>query len=200
MRYFSTTGKTVKLVEISVLTALTVVLTFFSIPILTLELTLAPIPVLVGAILYGPLVGGFLGGCFGACSFIMCFTTSPFGQFLLGISWFRTFLVCFPTRVLMGVLVGLIFKAISRKIHSEPTAYGISSFTAPFLNTLFFLGSLMILFSPAVIAGVLGAAAPSDVFGVFSLIIAMAGINCVVELISCTVIGSAICLALKKIR
>lgn len=199
MRYFSTTGKTVKLVELAVLTALTVVLTFFSIPILTLECTLAPLPVLVGAILYGPRAGGFLGGCFGACSYIMCFTSSPFGQFLLGIDWFRAFLVCVPTRILMGILVGLIFRALIKK-SLRFSAYGIAAFSAPLLNTIFFLGTLMLLFNPSVIAEAIGQTAPTDVIGIFSLMIAMAGINCIVELVSCTVIGSAVCVALQKIR
>ena len=52
-----------KLVGVATLTALVVALQFLSnyVKFGTVEMTLALIPIAVGAILYGPLVGGFLG-------------------------------------------------------------------------------------------------------------------------------------------
>ena len=73
-----------------------------------LEITLIVVPVAVGAVTLGPTAGAILGGVFGITSFIQCFGMSQFGALLLGINPFLTFLVCVPTRILMGWLTGLI--------------------------------------------------------------------------------------------
>ena len=45
---------------------------------------------------------------------LQCFGMSPFGAALLGINGFLTFLVCVPTRILMGWLTGLIYKGLRK--------------------------------------------------------------------------------------
>ena len=67
-----------------------------------LEFTIMQVPVLIGAIVMGPMAGAVLGGVFGVISFWECFGRSAFGVVLLGISPIKTFLVCVPTRLLMG--------------------------------------------------------------------------------------------------
>lgn len=79
-----------------------------------LEITLIVVPVAVGAVTLGPAAGAILGGVFGITSFIQCFGMSQFGTLLLGINPFFTFLVCVPTRILMGWLTGVIYHGLRK--------------------------------------------------------------------------------------
>ena len=94
------------MVQLAVLTAILLVLEFTGIGMIKtpgLEFTVMQVPVIIGAIVMGPAAGGILGGVFGLLSFWECFGKSQFGAALLSINPFLTFLVCVPTRVLMGL-------------------------------------------------------------------------------------------------
>lgn len=98
------------LVEMALLVAIILLMAFTPIGYIKtagLEITLIVVPVAVGAVTLGPTAGAILGGVFGITSFIQCFGMSQFGALLLGINPFLTFLVCVPTRILMGWLTGL---------------------------------------------------------------------------------------------
>ncbi|MBR2851935.1 MAG: ECF transporter S component, partial [Anaerotignum sp.] len=74
-----------------------------------LDISLMMIPVGIGAMLMGPKAGAWLGFIFGATSFYQAVTgASPFSAMLFNISPFHTFLLCIPTRMLMGFVTGLI--------------------------------------------------------------------------------------------
>lgn len=95
------------LVEMALLVAIILLMAFTPIGYIKtagLEITLIVVPVAVGAVTLGPTAGAILGGVFGITSFIQCFGMSQFGALLLGINPFLTFLVCVPTRILMGWL------------------------------------------------------------------------------------------------
>ncbi|HBJ10753.1 MAG TPA: ECF transporter S component, partial [Ruminococcaceae bacterium] len=101
-----------KLTVLSVLAAITAIVAFVPLKTLGLEITFTMIPVAIGAILYGPSGGAVLGAVFGAVSFLQCLGYSPFGAALLAINPVFTFIVCVPTRILAGLLAGLIYKAL----------------------------------------------------------------------------------------
>ena len=69
-------GKTLSMVQLALLTALIVMLSFIpyigyiKIPVLAVQATTIHIPVIVGSILLGPKAGGFLGFVFGLTSLI----------------------------------------------------------------------------------------------------------------------------------
>lgn len=102
----------------------------------------------VGAILLGPTEGAILGGIFGLTSFSTCFGSDAFGTMLMSINPVFTFLTCVPTRVLAGWLPAVIFKALYRK--EQPlranTAFGVAALAGPVLNTVFFMGALVLFF------------------------------------------------------
>ena len=116
------------LVEMALLVAIILIMAFTPIGYIRtagLEITLIVVPVAVGAVTLGPAAGAILGGVFGVTSFIQCFGMSPFGAALLGINGFLTFLVCVPTRILMGWLTGLIYKGLRKtKLPSGVSALG----------------------------------------------------------------------------
>lgn len=114
---------------------------------LGVDISLMMIPVGIGAMLMGPKGGAWLGFIFGATSFYQALTgTSVFSATLFNISPLNTFLLCIPTRVLMGFLTGVIFKAVSRLDKKKTVCFFVGGFSAAFLNTVFFMGTLILLF------------------------------------------------------
>ena len=112
-----------------------------------LDISLMMIPVGIGAMVMGPKAGAWLGFIFGATSFYQAVTgASPFSAMLFNISPVNTFLLCIPTRILMGFLTGLIFKIVAKLDKKKTVCYFVGGFFAAFLNTVFFMGTLILLF------------------------------------------------------
>lgn len=170
-----------KLTVLSVLAAITVIVSFLPLKTLGLEITFTMIPVAIGAVLYGPSGGAVLGGVFGTVSFLQCLGYSSFGAALLGINPFLTFIVCVPTRLLAGLLAGAIASALKKSCRSNTPALLAASLAAPVFNTLFFMSTLVIFFYRTELiqsfAEQLGAANP------FIFVILFVGINGLVEII-----------------
>lgn len=157
------------------------------------EITLITIPVIVGAVTMGPVAGLVLGTVFGLTSFAQCFGMSKFGTTLFSINPFFTFIICVVARALMGYLCGVIFKAFEKRGNTSVWAFGVSSVAGALLNTLFFVGFLLILFGNSdYIMAMRGGA------NVLAFLAAFVGINGLVEAIACGIVGTAISKALHK--
>ena len=156
-----------------------------------LEITLISIPVIVGAIVLGPAAGAILGGLFGLTSFLQCVMgLSAFGTMVLQISPWKTAIVCIPTRLLMGWLAGLIFKAFKKK---NFWAYSIPSLCGALLNTLFFMSALLLLFwHTDFIQNIAASLGAKSILG---FVVAFVGVNGLVEAITCFVIAGAVSIA-----
>ncbi|MBQ1237092.1 MAG: ECF transporter S component [Oscillospiraceae bacterium] len=192
------TEKTRRLTQLALLVAIMLVLAFTPLGYLklgpALEITFMTIPVAVGAILLGPASGAFLGGVFGLTSFIQCFGMSQFGATLLGIDAVRTFLVCMVSRVLMGWLCGLIFKALHKLDKTRFLSYAAASLSAAVLNTVFFMGLLMLLFGQTdFILNMRGG------MNLIAFLAAFVGIQGVVEAIVAFALGTAISKAVSVV-
>ncbi len=129
----------------AILAALVVILAFLPIRTVALTITLTIIPIAIGGIVGGPLVGLFLGFVFGMTSFCQCFGYDPFGSTLFSINPFLTFLVCVPTRMIVGFFPAWLFSKISMHLN-RTIAMGICCIIVPILNTLLFTSLLMICF------------------------------------------------------
>lgn len=199
----NTNRKTVDLVQLALLTAIIIIMTFTPlgyIKTLGLEITLIVIPVTVGAIVLGPKYGAILGAVFGITSFIQCFGWSPFGAVLLGINPFLTLILCLVPRIIMGWLTGLVFIGM-RKLSLSPKtskwSYFIASLAGPLLNTIFFMTCLVLFFyQTEYIQGFVAYFGSSNVF---SFVLAFVGINGLVETIVCLVAGTGISLVLGRL-
>ena len=158
-----------------------------------LELTILQIPVILGAIILGPSAGAILGGAFGLLSFWECFGKSQFGATLLGINPFLTFLVCVPTRILMGWLCGLIFRAMDRKLagtKGDFASYVVASLSGALLNTLFFMTTLCLCFYHT--EYIQGFASALGAGNVLLFIVLFVGDQGLVEAALCTVVGAGV--------
>lgn len=114
---------------------------------LGVDISLMMIPVGIGAMLMGPKAGAWLGFIFGATSFYQALTgTSVFSATLFNISPVNTFLLCIPTRMLMGFVTGVIFLLVSKLDKKKTVSFFVGGFFAAFLNTVFFMGTLVLLF------------------------------------------------------
>lgn len=158
-----------------------------------LELTILQIPVILGAIILGPAAGAILGGAFGLLSFWECFGKSEFGATLLGINPILTFVVCVPTRILMGWLCGLIFKTMDRKLagtKGDFASYLVASLAGALLNTLLFMSALCLCFYHTdyiqAVSSALGAA------NVFMFVVLLVGVQGLVEAALSTVVGAGV--------
>ena len=180
---YSKKSNVAKLTVTAVLSAIVAVISFIPLKTLGLEITFSMVPIAVGAILYGPAVGAILGGVFGIVSFLQCFGYSQFGVWLLGESPFFTFLVCVPTRILAGLLTGIIARAMSKGTKTvNELKFIVCSLAAPVFNTILFMSTLVACFyNGETIQGfvkALGAANP------FTFVVLFVGINGLVEIIA----------------
>jgi uncharacterized membrane protein len=191
-----------RMVRLAVLVAIIIIMSFTPLgflPVGPLSLTLLPIPVAVGAILFGPGVGAALGGLFGILSFVRALLGQDIGPILLPISPIGTFIVCVVPRILEGWLTGLVFKALNRIDRTKIASYAVSGFLTAAFNTIFFMGGLMLLFWKSYIApfatssGVTGSA-----FTVIFFVMGVVAVQAVVEAALCAVIGGSVSKVLMR--
>lgn len=125
------------------------------IPLVVTKATTVHIPVILGAILFGPLAGGILGGVFGICSVIIntftpALTSFAFSPFMstTGLSGaVKALWVAVGCRILIGVAAGWLWKALSHTRMNNWTALSIVGFTGSMVNTVTVMGSILLLFT-----------------------------------------------------
>lgn len=192
--------KTIFLVETAMLAAVILLMSFTPLGYLKtagVEITFIMIPVVIGAITLGPTAGAILGAVWGFTSFGQCFGLfglSQFGAVLFGINPIYTFIICIPTRILAGWLSGVIFKAVmSASKGKSVLASVIAALSVALINTLLFVGGLLLLFgSTEYIRGLMGE------MNILVFAVAFVGLNGLIEAITTCVVGSAISIALTK--
>ena len=131
--------KVKRLVGVASLAAIVVVLQLIAnyITIGTINITLALIPIVVGAIIYGPLVGFGLGALMG-----IVVLTAPSTQGFLNVNPFVTILLCVLKTGIAGLVSGFLFKIINKK--NFYAAIVVATLIVPVINTgLFILGSAL---------------------------------------------------------
>lgn len=103
------------------------------------------IPIVLGAILLGPLAGGILGALFGLIVYLFGVTgADPFTNVLFVAHPLLTALVCFGKGIMAGVVPALLYKLFAKK--NTYLAVFVAALSAPIVNTgLFLLGSLTLL-------------------------------------------------------
>ena len=125
------------------------------IPLVITKATTVHIPVILGAILFGPLAGGILGGVFGICSVILhtftpaltSFAFSPFMSTTGLPGAVKALWVVVGCRVLIGVAAGWLWRALSSTNMNSWTALSIVGFAGSMVNTVTVMGSIFLLFT-----------------------------------------------------
>jgi uncharacterized membrane protein len=195
-------SRTLRLTQLAMLSAIIILMAFtplgyFKYAPLGLSITLLTIPVVIGAIMMGPLEGAILGAVFGITSFIQCFGLDPFGAGLLAINPVLTFILCLFPRILIGFISGYAFKALEKIRVKQALSYGLSAIVGSLTNTIFFIGFLILFFGNTEFI-------KKNVGGIITLVKIAVSINVLVEVVICTLIvtilAKAIGIFLKRRR
>ncbi len=164
--------KTRKLIAITILAVLTIVLQLLSnyVHFGPVSITLALIPIVVGAIIYGPLAGFVLGAAAGLVVFVAPSTIALFWP----VSIILTLLVCVFKMGLAGLASGLIFKFLGQK--NKTVAVILSSIIVPLVNTgLFAVAAYLFYYD------LLASLAPEGSSIVSYLFLGFIGFNFIIE-------------------
>ena len=144
-----------RITGIAVLLALVIVLQAFggTIAIGAVQLNFTLIPIVLGAILFGPLIGAFLGLACGVVVLIqVVMGMVPFYVLIWTNDPFVTTLTCIVKTTVAGFVAGLVFKWLSDK--NGLLAVFLASGIVPVINTLLFIvGCLFMTDSVHVMAG-----------------------------------------------
>ena len=189
------------LTQLAILVAIELVMKLIglgSVPVGPLYMSFLTVPIAVGAIVLGPVAGAILGGVFGLVSFMDAIKgASIMTSSLLAVSPVHTFILCFGMRVLMGVCVGLIYSGMARVCQKRVVNCFVTSLAAPLLNTLFFMGYIVLaLYQTDYVQSLVFAKGASNPL---MFVVLLVGVQGVVEAIVCSVTGTAIGTALLRV-
>ncbi|MDD7728733.1 MAG: ECF transporter S component [Clostridia bacterium] len=163
-----------------------------------LAITFNMIPVAISAIVLGPVGGAIAGAVFGITSFLQCIGiggTSAMGAMLFSINPILAFIQRFVPRLLDGLLLGYIFQGLRKKTKNIYASCAVTGFFSAFLNTLFFMTLLVVLFgNTEYIQGLMGGK------NVIVFICTFVGVNAICEMLSATIVTGAVGAALYKAR
>ncbi|MCB6366885.1 ECF transporter S component [Intestinibacillus massiliensis] len=147
-----------KLVQLALLAAIIVVLANTPLGMIQLPIikaTTIHIPVILGAILLGPLAGGILGGVFGICSLIsnttaptlLSFAFSPFMSTTGIPGMLKALWISIGCRILIGVVAGWLWRASTKIKMKDYVALPLVGFLGSMTNTILVMGSIYFLFA-----------------------------------------------------
>lgn len=176
------------------------------IPLPFVNATTLHIPVILGACLLGPKAGAILGGVFGAMSMIMgtlqpkltSFVFTPFYRLSPEFhgSW-ASLIVAFVPRILIGVVAGLVFRALMKHVKENAIAFTIAGFVGSMVNTIGVMGLIYLLFGEQY-ATALGSAHEA-LLGAVMLIVGTNGVpEAIVAAVLVGAIGKALSLVYRK--
>ena len=168
-----------------------------SVPMGPLYMRFLTLPIAVGAITMGPMAGAVLGGVFGAVSFYDAVTgASAMTGALFQVSPLHTFILCVGMRMLMGLLVGLIFQGLKKADHKGTWSYFVSSMAAPGLNTLLFMGYIVLAFYNC--DYVQSLVANKGASNPFMFVVLLVGVQGVAEFLVSGILGGIVARAVHK--
>ncbi|MCR5485501.1 MAG: ECF transporter S component [Clostridiales bacterium] len=126
--------RTLKLVQIALITAIVIVLQLVgaSIRLGTFSVSLVLVPIVIGAILYGPIAGAWLGLVFGVTVLL-----SGDASLFLGFSPAGTIITVLLKGILAGFVSGVVYKSLSK--WKKYPAVIITAAVCPIVNTGVFL-------------------------------------------------------------
>ena len=141
--------KALKLTMLAILTALVIALQLICTVIKfgPFSITLALTPIIIGAAIYGPATGAFLGFMFSLVVYItgLMGMDGGFVLMMMDYSAIGTTLLCLVKGTAAGLVAGLLFPLLAKK--NKTAASVITSAITPIVNTgLFALGMMTIFY------------------------------------------------------
>ena len=138
-----------------------------------------------------------IGAVFGMTSFLQCIGiggSSAMGAMLFSINPFLAFVQRFVPRMLDGLLLGYIFQFVRRRTDAYMASL-VTGFCSAFLNTVFFMTALVVLFgNTEYMQGLIGGK------NIILFVCGFVGINAVCEMVSSTILTGAVGAALYRAK
>lgn len=159
-----------------------------AVPVGPLNMSFLTLPIAVGAMLLGPGAGAVLGGVFG----VLSLSDAVSGRSVMTGTFFQlspvnTVILTVGMRMLMGYVCGMVFKAARRLDTKGTWSFFVGAVSAPLLNTLFFMGYIVLVFYRTdyiqALVAKLGAANP------LMFVVLLVGVQGLVEAVTCGVLG-----------
>jgi uncharacterized membrane protein len=156
-----------------------------------LNMTFTMVPIAVGAMLMGPLAGGVLGLIYGCTSF---YDAVSGGSVMTGtffqLNPLATFVLCVGMRVLVGVVAGWLFRLLHKVDKTHTVSYFLGGLCTPLLNTIFFMGFIVLVFyNTEYIQNLVATKGASNAL---SFVVLMVGVQGCIEAVTGAVIGGGI--------
>lgn len=191
-------SKTLYMVELALMAAIVILLANTPLGMIQLPIikaTTVHIPVIIGAVLLGPLAGAFLGAVFGVCSLIsntmaptlLSFAFSPFLSTTGILGAVKALWISIGCRILIGVVAGWLWRLFQKLKVNHFISLPIVGFAGSMTNTITVMGSIYIL-----LAGEYAAARSVAVDAVWGLIMGTVLASGVPEAIAAAVLVAVI--------
>ena len=190
------------LAQLALLIAIQVVMRLLGlgrVPIGPLNMSFLTLPIAIGAMLMGPLTGAILGGVFGLFSLWDAISgAGGMTSFFFQNNPVSTVILCVGMRILMGVCCGLIFKVVSKLDRDEKTwSYFVGALSAPLLNTIFFMGYIILMFyNTEYIQNIV---ATKGALNPLHFVVLLVGVQGLIEAVSVAIIGGILTKVLSKV-
>jgi len=184
------------MVQVAILMAIIVVLQLLSyvIKIGTFNLSLVLIPIVVGAILFGPKTGAFLGGVFGVVVIVCCATGMDAGGAILwNANAFLTAAICLLKGIAAGFVAGLIAAAF-KKGSNAFVGMLLAAIAAPIANTGLFLLGLSTCFYDILVSWAGGSGL------LYYIVFGLVGINFIIEFLLNLILSPAVASIVNAVR
>ena len=166
-----------RLTSLGILTAIIIVLQIFTtfVRFGPFSITLALVPIVVGAAMLGVGAGAYLGAVFSVVVVIMCITGGDVGGFMIwSANPFMCVIICMLKGTMAGFCAGAIYKALCEK--NKYVATIIAALAAPIVNTGIFIVGMLLFFSDILSDWAGG----SDLFTY--IILGLTGVNFLIEI------------------
>ena len=193
-------SKTLRLVQLGLLSGLIILLqTVFIIPLPgSLTLSLVLVPIVVGAVLYGPGAGALLGGVFGTVVSIMAIQgqLGLLTNMMVAYNPFLTVLVCMLKGVAAGLVAGFIAKWFQKR---RFVGILLAAASAPLVNTGIFLAGMLTVFKGVMLdfADQINMGGTSALY--FAIVV-LVGVNFIVEFGANLVLSPAIASIVNAVK
>ena len=149
------------------------------------SISLVLIPIVVGAAVFGPRAGAYLGGVFGVVVLIACITGADFGGAILwNANPFLTALICLAKGILAGLSAGAVYTALSNKNRIVGTV--VAAVVCPVVNTGIFSLGMLFFFHGILVEWAGGSSV------LYYIVFGMVGLNFILEMLVNIVISPVI--------
>ena len=144
------------------------------------SVSLVLIPIVVGAAVYGPKAGAYLGGVFGVVVLIACITgADQGGSILWNANPFLTALICLTKGILAGLAAGAVYTALARqgKTTNKVTGTIVAAVICPVVNPGIFILGLAVCFQDILVSWAGGSSV------VYYILVVLVGLNFLMEML-----------------